>query len=255
MKNKIKTMMQQFINDSNSPVILGGHFSLMNTPGNKIQLMPAIFQDCLDKQVSDEMRQNPYMAHFPVETFAMSLELLKHNHQAKLLLLSNDWQNVKETAEFTKGELRDCYYQFISQQEIPLSYRSMSDDAGIMIDSKILHPPKGFTYHKSRYWSEQLLRNKFDNSKNYKSCSLKHGCAQEFMPLLDKLEVMGFDKLVAMIPATCAYPVIDAVNEFKNMHNGKIDIMTAFINNSLSLENFWDCSTFVNGKEVDVVNV
>ena len=247
IENKIRLAMREFIGNATSPVILGGHFALANDPEDTTSLIPGIFQDCETlPETSDWMKHHPYMSYFPSETFSMSLELLKECERAKLLLLVNDWQHVKETT-VSKHRLRESFYM---KNQLPTYFNDLAVKHNVEVMKSILHSPAKATYHGSFYWSETMLRNKFDSHAIYKNCSLKNGCAQEFMPLLDSCESMKVDKMLAFIPATCAYPIISATDEFKNMHDGKMDIMTIFFSNSLSLEKFWDVSVFLNGKEV-----
>lgn len=247
-KNEIKILLNEFMNDAKASVILGGHFALTNDPNNTRALIPAIFQDCEDAEAADWMKKSPYMSYFPSETFSMSLDLLKAQHNAKLLLLANDWQQVKET-EVSKAELRKSFY---SANKLPNLFTHLATEATVNIAERIFDPTTENTYHDSMYWSEMLLRNKFGNRAAYQSCSLKNGCAQEFTPLLDFCESKKQNKMVAMIPATCAYPILDATNEFKNVRDGKMDVMTVFFAHAVSLENFWDVTIFLNGKEMEL---
>jgi hypothetical protein len=248
IKKRTDILMNGFIAGSKNPVILGGHFALANDPKNRRAVIPAIFQEVQDEKVAEAMKHDPYMSYFPLETFQASLELLKWNSSAKLLLLVNDWQQVQDT-DMPKAELRKTFY-FYNKEKLPVSFHEMAKLKKMNIEQKIFRPEKENTYYNSMYWSESILRNKFKSAK-YKSCSLKNACAQEFTPLLDFCEASGIDKMVAMIPATCAYPILEAVSEFKNIRDGKMDVMTVFFNKTTSLEEFWNVTASKNGKEIE----
>ncbi len=247
MKNKdaIRQTSLDFLSESSASVILGGHFSLVHeTPGSDI-LVPGIFEDCKNKKTSDWVKKHPYMSHFPTETFSITAELVKKTVGAKVLLLANDWQHVEKTTQ-PKSEARKEFYR---ASEIPPSFAKRAMKQELNLVSKVFNPPPEMTYHHSYFFSETILRNKFDNHARYKSCSLKNGCAQEFMPLFDACEKKGFERMVAFIPATCAYPVMQAVGEFKNIYNGRMKIMSIFISDSMDMSKFWNtASVFVNGE-------
>jgi len=245
-KNKIKFLSGKFLSASQSPIILGGHFALVNDPQNPSTLIPGIFQDCENTETKQWMKDHPYMSHFPVETFDVSLDLLIEHQHSKFLMLVNDWQHVTDT-KLLKKELRANYY---AKNTLPKLFEAMIVNKGLSTADRILYPLKEDLVQKSIFWSEVRLRNKFSTRSVYKSCPLKNGCAQEFSPLLDSCEERRVDKMLAFIPATCAYPIMDAVNEFKKARFGKMDIMTIFISNSLSLENFWDATISFNGEIV-----
>ena len=249
IKKRIDILMNGFIAGSKNPVILGGHFALANDPKNKRSVIPAIFQEVEDGPVAESMKRNPYMSYFPLETFEASLKLLKWNSSAKLLSLVNDWQQVQDT-DMPKAELRKTFY-FYNKDKLPKTFEKVAKEYGVDVKERMFQPTGINTYYESMYWSESILRNKFKNAAAYKSCSLKNGCAQEFTPLLDFCERSGVDKMVAMIPATCAYPILDAVNEFRNIRDGKMDVMTVFFDKTTSLEEFWNVTVFKNGIQVE----
>lgn len=246
-KNQIIELLHEHINRAKTPVIIGGHFALANDPTNTRLLIPAIFQDCQDPSTRIWMEKHHYMSHFPSETFSMSVDMLQVHSHARLMLLVNDWQHVKDT-DVLKSKLRNDYY---INNRIPPLFEKLASNKKIDITSRIIRGPREFNQEKSIYWSEINLRNKFSSAPKYKSCSLKNGCAQEVTPLFDSCEKMGVDTLVAFVPGTCAYPIIDATNEFKNMRYGSMNVLMIACTNPLSLENFWDAPVFLNGKELN----
>ena len=76
-------------------------------------------------------------------------------------------------------------------------------------DGKINHP---------YLFSEMKLRSRYKNY--YKNqCSLEHGCAQEFLPLIHEGYQQGIKLFYNFIPLSCELPVNVGTQQAKNIIN------------------------------------
>lgn len=185
--------------------ILGGHYSLVVEDGNTV---PGIYQSIQNPILKEELRTHAYSGEFPYETFLTTVELLSIFPQAKLVSLVNDWMMIPKTGTGPEGNpFRKQYYE---QAGIPAIFEELLKE-NHFTNELFLQVPKKYRYYKNTiHFSETRFRNLFD-VKLSTTCSLKNGCAQEFLPFLQAISGEGVSEFIAFIPPTCKIPVNDAV--------------------------------------------
>ncbi len=239
MKNR-KTALIHFLNNqlktsTGSIGIMCGHYQLV--PDNNI-LIPGIYQEIKNVSLKNELKTDPYSSEFPMETFLAGLHLLKANPQSKLISLVNDWQKVPKNDPDNKDPnvFRKHYYE---KDEVPKIYSDLISKNGFT-DDVFLKPSSECRVFKSKlHFSESRLRNKFD-TKFRSTCSLKNGCAQEFVPFLVELEKSGIKNLVSFIPATCQRPTCEGIHFVKKHLGLHINIWTIYIYQTTNKSVFWN---------------
>ena len=235
-KEEIKLYLEDIVQNSKNPIIIGGHYSLMNNLENPNELIPSIIEQLTDRDLKKLILEDPFIGIFPSETFLMSLGLLKINESARILFLVNDWQNVLMFDVMTKGQMRRNYFQ---KNELPKSYLKQAEKQNINLCEKVFPAPKKMSYHGSQLFSETILRNKYENSSILKSCPLGTSCAQEMLPLLIYCSVHTQD-FIGILPITCMEPILEACTTFKEKFNRKMKINLVFPTNPTSKEDFWN---------------
>jgi len=79
------------------------------------------------------------------------------------------------------------------------------------------------------YFSEKRLRNQF--SKHFSlTCPVGHGCAQEYVPMLSKMEKENVKLFIGFIPKTCQIAVNEGANKFKKTYGSDMKIINIFVN-------------------------
>lgn len=190
--------------------IVGGHYSLVVEDGKTV---PGIYQSIQNPILKEELRTHPYSAEFPYETFLTTVELLQTFPQAKVVSLVNDWMMIPKTGTGLEGNpFRKQYYEHAG---IPPIYMDVLQQHGFTDEVFLQVPKKDRFYKNAFHFSETRFRNLFDK-KLSSTCSLKNGCAQEFVPFLQAMSGEGTSDLIAFIPATCKIPVNDAVRYARN---------------------------------------
>lgn len=247
MKNRIIDHLAKNILIESRIAILCGHYALF-PEGNYV--FPGIYQDIESPELEKILRNNPYSGEFPVESFLFGLELKNHFKDSKFINLVNDWMYVpkKESSNHLENEFRKEYY---TNTGIPCFFKFLLQERDFDVRNTFLEVPENIRYQNNRYhFSEQALRNRYKIQKNkkYRQCSLSHGCAQEFLPLMEILVSLGITVLIAHIPGTCTEPVTAGIREAKEVLKLPITTYSIHTHNSLSIDNFWDgVELYVNG--------
>ena len=107
------------------------------------------------------------------------------------------------------------------------------------------------TYHQSQFFSESILRNKYDNHSLFKSCKLGTTCAQETLPLLHYCSEQA-KTFIGFIPDTCMNAFIEASTMFqKKFWKQELKICLVFPKNPKDEKSFWtNAKVWDNGKFV-----
>ena len=237
-KRKILRESTEFLSRFSNPVILTGHFPIINPdkvfgrPATDHQILPGIYQDIKDAKLKGKCRTSMYMGEFALETFTFGATLLKEIPRSKGAILVNDWQWVPAMTGGGEGAKNIWRENFYSQHTLPKSFQPLiNGSTGCLIT-----PPSTLTYaNHPFFFSETKLRNKFDNGAEFKTCKLDGTCAQQFMPLLSFLKKKGHDALLSFIPMTCADPVLEMMNYAEG-----ITLRTVFCDGSNSGNEFWE---------------
>lgn len=231
-----------------STAVLAGHYSLFEENGI---LVPGIYQEVTSDQLKNSLKMNPYSSEFPLESFKFGIELRKIlGENAQFISLVNDWQNIPKNAH---GEHDNPWrIKYFSESSIPESYRHLLLAHGFdSPESEFARVPKSDRFYNNQiHFSESKMRNKF-RTRFSATCSITHGCAQEFVPLLVSLSDMNFKDLVAIIPGTCTLPTLEAIRYVKDTLGLSIDIWSLYIYNSIDLDVFWNTAHLYKNGNLD----
>lgn len=213
--------------------IMAGHFALFPTNGHG-PVIPGIFQDIKDEEIAHKVQFHPYMGLLPVETLALALSVAKENTDFAFLV--NDWQHIpKHMSTDTENFFRKGFYQ--NTTTLPDSFEKMFLESGIT--KRVVNPGTFSMYGNTLFFSETRLRNYFDNHVEFKSCPLKNGCAQEYVPFVQRIAELGYTELINFIPDTCETP-IRASTEYSIENGCYINVTNIFCNGHRHKTLFWD---------------
>lgn len=236
-----------------SPIcIMCGHFSIIPISD---AVVPAIFQDIPDSIKSNSIRENGYAGLVPVETFKMGAKIAQFT-KGKIAILVNDWQYVRKNKEVTKGihpvnNDRDYFYK--NNHLLPPSFLAIAEQYQLRSED-FFSPPKNYSFHNNNYYfSEMNLRNRFEKKPfEFAHCSLKHGCAQEYLPFLKVVTDQGFKSLVSFIPESCQLPIEQSTGFARNEAGYDLQILNIFVNGvHPTTEEFWNnARAYKNGSLV-----
>lgn len=225
-KNKLLYLLKNEIKKYKRVVIQAGHFALVHDINDPKILIPGVYQDIIDKFQKMDVKRNPYMGDFPLETFKLGVSLIKfasnNNIHFNLIILINDWQWVKSVDFGVKNKYRLKYYK---NPQLPVSFIKLLNKNNISINSIL--PLKNTNNKKiCAFFSETKLRNQYDNHYKFNSseviCNLNNKCAQEQIPLFNQLSKYDVDLFINFIPKSCITSTIAATDAFLKTNNLKI---------------------------------
>ena len=227
----------KILSTTHSPIcIMCGHFALI---ADNEDVLPAIYTDIVNADKAAAVKANPYMGLVPNETFMMGAKIAAHTN-AHIALLVNDWQNIPKVYRGHKvNTYRDLFYK--NSTVLPKTFQAIADTHGIERNRFVI-PPKDFSYNGNPlFFSETLLRKRFDSKEfSFAACSLKHGCAQEYLPFVKAIADRGYKTLVSFIPIQCQVPVMQATAYALETAEYDINIISVYVNGSNeSSEEFW----------------
>lgn len=214
--------------------IMAGHFSLIHDRQTG-ELIPGIPQDIKDKALEEFVTYHPYMGRFPSETWCAGIEIVKRlrsaNRVAKLLILVNDWQHVGSARSGYRNLNRDAFF---SNAILPPVFRSdlianTLNDSDLITDVRDGKP--------CIFWSESSLRARYARNLK-KRVPVQSECAQEWIPLLARLEELGYHGLAAFVPSSCRIPAIGGTERAEECLELKLRTTSVFP--SGDRENFWE---------------
>ncbi len=87
------------------------------------------------------------------------------------------------------------------------------------------------------FWSESGLRARYRRSFRAK-VPIENACAQEWIPLLVRLEGLGYRSLVAFAPNSCRVPIVSGTEGASEVLELALKVTNVFP--SQSTENFWE---------------
>ena len=235
--NDIITAILGSLNHTKKVCIQAGHFAILENK-DKNATVPGIWEDLQD-ELASKVLNHPYMGHFPTQTWKAGLVALTVLPNVSLALLVNDWQFVRQEERNVENPYRKYFYE--NQRELPASYRCSLEEVSISPrEQLIVSPGKYSVAGNELFFSEVKLRNQFVH-KLKATCSLKHGCAQEYLPFLLYLKEKGFDVVINYIPTTCMQPILESSMVAQNEYGmDNIDIINVFANGAHSPDIFWE---------------
>lgn len=233
--------------------IMGGHFMLAYDSFND-RLAPIIRQDSDTTNLKN--LADLYAGDFPLRSFKLAVSTLvkSNNDENKIFFLVNDHKfhdknfqpNCNDMIKGRTGSLRRDFYR--QYKSIPKSYRAFCDDLKIDADRLILQnndnkrSGKQILPKVTCFYSEQVLRNKFDNTTRNKIKTINQfsfnglenskqaiyfeskitgcrksltefgrcGCGGEILELLLHLYNIGFQSCILISPEECEFPIFTA---------------------------------------------
>lgn len=180
-------------------VVMAGHFSLVHHM-TEHRLVPGIVEDINDQKTREFVAQHHYMGSFPTETWEAGIQVVLRlqalGRDARLLLLVNDWQYVNAATSGLRNSDRDAFF---ADAKTPLALqRKLEEHTALLSEERDGKP--------CVFWSESRLRARYGRHLRHR-VPVESSCAQEWVPLLVKLEELGFWGFAAFVPASCRTPV------------------------------------------------
>lgn len=184
--------------------VMAGHFAL--APHRETgDLVAGIVPDVEHEPTRRWVAEHHYMGSFPVETWRVGIETVRRlralGRDAKLLVLVNDWQHVPPAKTGERHEARDIFFAHMS---LPPTFGNMLREAGFDETALITDERDG---KLCIFWAESKLRARYNRHLKMK-VPVDTPCAQEWVPLLVRLEELGYGGFAAFVPNMCRMPVI-----------------------------------------------
>ncbi len=230
----IDTIVARLLNATGPIAVMAGHFSLVHHRQTG-KLVPGVIDDIEDEATRNFVAQHHYMGSFPLETWNAGIEIVKRlrsaGRDAKLLVLVNDWQHVEAAPSGQRNSGRDAFFANLI---LPPTLQSEFAANGLNDSDLIPDSRDGKT---CIFWSESSLRARYARNLKRK-VPVQSECAQEWVPLLARLEELGYHALAAFIPSSCQIPVIGGTERAEECLELKLQTTSVFP--SGANEKFWE---------------
>lgn len=200
----IEAIVTRLLNIKGPIAVMAGHFALVHhrKTGN---LVPGIAEDIDDEETRRFVEGHPYMGNFPLETWRVGIKTVQRLHatgrDAKLLVLVNDWQHVLPAPSGQRSAERDVYF---ANTVIPPALHRALVEAGLDDDVLLPDVRDGVP---CILWSESRLRGRYARRLR-RRVPVESACAQEWVPVLARLEELGYGSVAAFVPGTCHIPIV-----------------------------------------------
>ncbi len=238
-ETELLKILKKEINDANGSVcIQAGHFALINDTKSE-NVFPAIFEDIKDKKIKNAVKTHPYMGYLPLITWELGISLVKYGKETKkdvkILIIVNDWQWIKRAEKSEKNIYRDMFYE---KAELPRSYKKELEKNGLTEEIILPFKDKNGGVVNRLFFSETKLRKQFE--RYYKAtCPVSHGCAQEYVPMLSRLEKENIKTFISFVPRTCQIAVNEGSVNFKKSYKSGMRTVNIFVD-GIFKKNFWE---------------
>jgi hypothetical protein len=215
-------------------VVMAGHFSLVHHATGS-RLVPGIAEDIDDQKTRDFVTRHYYMGSFPTATWEAGIQVVlrlrEAGRDAKLLLLVNDWQHVNAAVPGLRNADRDGFF---ARAELPPALKQRLNQVGLGSESLLFEERDG---KPCVFWSESRLRSRYDRHLRHR-VPVESSCAQEWVPLLAKLEELGVRGFAAFVPGSCRVPVTGGTERAVDVLDLELHPINIFPGGGL--ENFWE---------------
>ena len=192
--------------------VMAGHFSLVHHRKTGA-LVPGIVDDIGDEETRSLVAGHHYMGNFPVETWRVGIEVVRRlravGRDARLLVLVNDWQHVRAAPSGQRSPDRDAYF---ANPVLPPTLHRILDGSGLT-DALIPDVRDG---KSCVFWCESRLRARYNRHLRIR-VPVDSPCAQEWVPMLARLEELGYGGFAAFVPGVCHVPIVggtERANEY-----------------------------------------
>jgi hypothetical protein len=241
INHMIQRLKEWMMMRSGRTAIIAGHYML------------DLDEDHLEPMVAGQGSKGPIREHilyyaggFPLRTFRIGLDLLTERKEDRIVLLVNDHffvqgLNDEDRSEEFVRNLRKEYYR--SENALPRAYHDLLESTGSTLEEIFLvhERPNANSQDllpsRSLYFSEQALRNRFDNTTRKNLASLdgfweeetgdsgppalfygrpdrdeeklcmthegRCGCKGEIVELANALRQLGYEHALMLIPDEC----------------------------------------------------
>lgn len=184
--------------------VMAGHFALVHHRKTGL-LVSGVAEDIDDEETRKLVEGHPYMGNFPLETWRAGIQTVQRLHaagrDAKLLVLVNDWQHVQPAKSGQRSAERDAYF---AGAVIPPALHRALVEAGLDDDVLLSDVRDGVP---CILWSESRLRGRYARRLRHR-VPVESACAQEWVPVLVRLESLGYGSVAAFVPGTCHVPIV-----------------------------------------------
>lgn len=219
---------------TNGPIaIMAGHFSLVHHRKTGM-LVPGIVEDIDDEETRSFVALHHYMGNFPVETWRVGIEIVRRlcaaGRDAKLLILVNDWQHVNPAPNGQRSLERDAYF---ANSVMPPVLRQLLADASFGDNALVPDVRDG---KPCIFWCESRLRARYNRHLRVR-VPIDSPCAQEWVPMLARLEELGFGGFAAFVPSVCHIPIVGGT-ERANEHLD-LTMKSVIVSPRGGAENIW----------------
>ena len=212
----IDTIVSRLLATTGPIAVMAGHFSLVHHRQTG-ELVPGVVDDIADEATRKFVENHHYMGSFPVETWRAGIEavqrLRSEGRDAKLLVLVNDWQHVEAASSGQRNPNRDAFF---ANSILPPTLRSALTVNGLNDSDLITDVRDGKT---CIFWCESRLRSRYHRHMKLR-VPVESSCAQEWVPLLVRIEELGYGGFAAFIPGVCHVPIVggtERANEYLDL--------------------------------------
>lgn len=212
----VDTIVSRLLKVDGPIAVMAGHFSLVHHRQTG-ELVPGVVEDIADEATRHFVANHHYMGAFPAETWRAGIEVVRRlrskDRDAKLLVLVNDWQHVESATSGQRNADRDVFF---ANPILPPTLRSKLtanelNDSDLITDVRDGKP--------CIFWCESRLRSRYHRHMKLK-VPVESSCAQEWVPLIAKLDELGYGGFAAFIPGVCHVPIVggtERANEYLDL--------------------------------------
>lgn len=200
----IETVVARLLKTEGPIAVMAGHFALV--PHQRTgDFVAGVESDIDDWLTWRWVAGHQYMGSFPIETWCVGIEVVRRlradGRDAKLLVLVNDWQHVPPAESGQRHKARD---DFFAGAMLPPTFKKMLVDAGLD-ENALLTDTRD--HEPCVFWAESKLRAHYNRHLKV-TVPVDSPCAQEWVPLLVRIDELGYGGFAAFVPNMCRMPII-----------------------------------------------
>lgn len=221
----VESVVARLFKTSGPIAVMAGHFCLVQRRRDG-KVFNGVAEDIDDDKVREVVQNHPYTRSFPVETWRAGIEVVLRlraaGREAKLLVLVNDWQFLERMQDGERHAGRDTFY---NEAKLPPTFQKMLTEAGLSEADVVTDIRDN---RSCIMWSESSLRARYGRGPLKLRVPIDNGCAQEWIPLLARLEELQFGGFASFIPNSCHGPVTVGSMLATHLLELKMELVTVF---------------------------
>lgn len=200
----IECLVSRLLTTEGPIAVMAGHFALV--PHRETgELVAGVVPDIEHEPTRHWVAEHHYMGAFPIETWRVGIEIVQRLRaagcDAKLLVLVNDWQHVPPAVSGERSTSRDAFF---ANATLPPTLKKILADAGLDETTLVTDKRDG---KPCIFWAESKLRARYNRHLKV-TVPVDSACAQEWVPLLVRLDELGYGGFAAFVPNMCRMPII-----------------------------------------------